>query len=319
MLNRLRRYLDSWRSGVLAVVIHHCLLLILERHNEFKENVFDYIDALPYHFLNSVAYIWEPKTNLPFDPLWLEAYEWLRRGWPSWVLLIALTSIQWFIFGAAVGKAISLFRKGANRAQYWQTPIIKLLTVTFLAYLLWYGWITAYSNRWYLRRYFMGHYELCGIVNTAFPESSEAQAWKAKENAARAAFFKAYQSGSAARIASFGYSEEYPPDKSWLIIERAAKPVREITYVMDLLGSVRFRDFLYRGWAAESTDEFEEMKLLTYSEAKELYSQSRNLRFGQAGDRCLMNAIGFFHDGTGLIYLAVYRKNDEKGRVADIY
>lgn len=319
MLNRPRRYLDNWRSGVLAVGIHHCLFLLLEVHSEFKENIFDYLDALPYHFLNSVAYIWEPHTSLSYDPLWLEAYEWIRRGWLSWVIFIVLTSIQWFIFGAAVSKAIALWRGGANRAQYKHSPILKLFTVVFLAYLLWYGWITAYSYRWYLRRLPMRHFELCGILSTKFPAPPEVEAWKSKENAARSSFFRAYKSGSAARVATIGHPQESGPYKLWLFIDRAAKPVRKIAYVMDLFGSVRFRDFLYKGWADEGTNEFDEMKLLTYSEAKELYRQSRNLQPGETGDRCLMNAIGFFHDGTDLLYLAIYRKNKYGGRVADIY
>jgi hypothetical protein len=316
MLNRLSRYLDNWRSGVLAVGIHHSLLLLLEKHNE---DIFDYLDALPYHFLNSVTYIWEPKTSLLFNPLWLEAYEWFRRGWLSWTFFIVLSSIQWFIFGAAVTKAISLWRGGANRAEYGRVPILKLCGVVFLAYLLWYGWIAAYSYRWYLRRLPMKNYELCGIINTEFPAPSEVEAWKSKENAARLCFFRAYQSGSAARLATIGYPEEYGPYTTWLFMDKAERPVRKLVYVLDHLGSIRFRDFLYKGWTIESTGEFDEMKLLTYPEVKELYNQSRNLRFNETGDRCLVNAIGFYHSGTDLLYLAIYRKNEDRGRVARVY
>jgi len=319
MLNRLCRYLDCWRSGVLAVGIHHCLLILLERHHELKQNTLDFLDAIPYHFLNSVAYIWEPKTNLSFDPLRLEAYQWHLRGWPSWVFFLVLTSIQWFIFGAAVSKAISLWRERANRTRYRHAPILKLFAVVLGAYVLWYGWITAYSYRWYLRRLPMNHYELCGIVGVKFPSQTEVKTWKTKDNYSRSAFFRAYQRGSPARLGTIGYPEQNGPYHSWLFIDQAEKPVRKMSYVMDLLGYVRFRDFLYRGWTAESTDEFDEIRLLTYKEVKELYNQSRNLRAGEIGDRCLMNSVSFFNDGTDLLYLAVYRNNGDWGRVIEIY
>jgi len=213
---------------------------------------------------------------------------------------------------------ISLLRARANRALWRQAAILKLSAAVCLVYLLWYGWIIAYSYRWYLQRLPMSRYEYCGTINTDFPTPSGLEAWIAKENAARSSFYKAYQRCSAARLASIGHPEEYGPYTSWLIVEKAERPVRKMTYIDDSFGSTRFRDFLFKGWTLEYTAEIAEMRLLTYAELKNLRDREQNLRAGEPGDRYLIHAIGFYHRITDQLYLAVY-PNESAGKTIEIY
>jgi hypothetical protein len=320
MLNRISRYLDPWRFGVLATGIHHFLFFLAEKDWRFEAfRIFDYLDALPYHFLNSIAFIWEIKADQPYHPLWLEQYEWGRRGLCSWVLFIVLSSIQWFILGAALGKATTLWRRGELARRYLVEPLFKLFMGIILSYLLWYSWITAYSNRWYLQRMPINNYELCGIINTRFPAPHQVDTWKSKENATRISFFSAYQRGSEARIATIVYPEEYVPYEEWLFIGKAARRSKMITIVSNRLESVRFRDFLFKGWTDSRTYEFEDMKLLSYPEAREMYDQFRNYGYNNTGVFCYINANAFLYDGNDRLYLAIYRKDAEGRRMAEIY
>ncbi len=300
------KLLTNWRFGLFAVITHHCGLLLLEWHYRFVANPLDYLDAIPYQLLNSVAAAWNLDN---YGPLFDLGSEWFTRGWKFWCLFLILTSIQWFLIGSAIGKAKSLLDRKVLRLMWRREPILKLAGVVWLLYVIWYAWVFGYSYRWFFSHWPM-RYEYCGILNTMTPSL------EAAENSNRMRFLLAYQKGSAARLATIGYPEEHGPYTSWFFLEDAKQPVEEMYILRDHLHSFRFRDFTLKGWTVGLKSKFIRMSILSYVNVKECYDRTRKLRVSEPREDCAVFASSFYDSRTDQQYLAIYTEQGSVRLVA---
>lgn len=301
--NYLQDFSEHWRFGTGVAIIHHLLFLICQIHNPWKENGFDYLDGAAYHLLNSISDLLANRGGS--YALWLQQYEWIHRGWISWIVFLLISSAQWLILGAACASILTKLHKGQYKMLLRRDSILKIAGAVCAFYFIWYSWLFLHSYRYQIKR-FATDYEYCGVLNLQYGDAPQHDARRAAEDLARSKFCEYYKTRLRAKLGSIGYPEEYLPYRHWLFSDGVEG---SISWVHDFRGSVRFRDVNFRGWSEEHVLWFKTMQMIDYERARAIY----------AHHHCLVESNAFFDHARDQLYLLIQYNDSEYGEQSIIF
>jgi hypothetical protein len=301
--NYLQDFSAHWRFGTGVAIIHHLMFLIYQIRNPWKENAFDYLDGAAFHLLNSISDLLVNRGGPYF--LWLQQYEWIYRGWISWIAFMLISSAQWLILGAACASILTLLRKGQCKLLLKRDSLLKIAGAICAFYFIWYSWLFLYSYRYQIKRSGT-KYEYCGVLNLQYGDAPQHYARRAAEDLARSKFYESCTTRIRAKLGAIAYPEEYPPYRHWLFFDGVEG---SISWVHNFRGSVRFRDVNFRGWSEEHALPFKTMQMIDYEQARAIYAKHH----------CLVESTAFFDHDRDQLYLLIQYNDSEYGEQSIIF